>query len=34
LSRLVPAVKCMYVTEVAKAANGKISAVAIELPSH
>jgi hypothetical protein len=31
---VVCVIRCMYVTEVAKAANGMISTVAIELPSH
>ena len=34
LSYLVCAIRCIYVTEVANAANGMISTVAIELPSH
>jgi hypothetical protein len=34
LSYLVCVIRSIYVTEVAKAANGMISTVAIELPSH
>ena len=35
VTHLLPCVaRCVYVTEVAKAANGMISKVAIELPSH